>query len=90
MNVIEVSRVDGRYRKILMSLGKQRKPLSIVVDPINGFIFWNENSSTKTIRRALLTGEDKFTIFNKTESTITDISLDYEVLFLNIIQSLYL
>jgi len=63
----------------LISTGKDRKPLLIVVDPINGYMFWSENGDTKQIRKALLSGAQKETLVNRTESTITDISLDYEV-----------
>lgn len=55
------------------------KPISIVVDPIHGVMFWNEIGDVKRIRRATLSGSNRAVVVNKTESTINDITLDYEV-----------
>lgn len=49
------------------------------MDPIHGLLFWSENGDTKRIRRASLSGTNRITIVNKTEASINDITLDYEV-----------
>lgn len=78
LHVIEVSRLNGSYRKVLMHTGDD-KPISVAVDPVHGLMFWSEIGETKRIRRATLTGSERQIVINKTEATINDITLDYEV-----------
>lgn len=70
--------MNGSYRKIIINTVSE-KPTSIAVDPIHGLLFWSENGDTKRIRRASLSGTNRMTIVNKTEASINDITLDYEV-----------
>lgn len=76
--MIEVSRLNGSYRKVLIYTGND-KPISVAVDPIHGVVFWSENGDIKRIRRATLSGSDKKILIDKIETTINDITLDYEV-----------
>lgn len=76
--MIEVSRLNGSYRKVLVYTGSD-KPISVAVDPVHGVIFWSENGDVKRIRRATLSGSDKKILIDKIEATINDITLDYEV-----------
>ncbi len=76
--MIEVSRLNGSHRKVLITTGTY-KPISVAVDPIAGLMFWSENGDTKRIRAAALSGNQKKILVNKVDSQISDISLDYEV-----------
>ena len=78
LHVIEVSRLNGTHRKVLVYTGTD-KPIFIAVDPIHGLMFWNEGGDVKRIRKAALSGTNKQTVVNETLSNINDITLDYDV-----------
>lgn len=88
LHVIEVSRLNGNHRKVLITTGSD-KPISVVVDPIRGMLFWSENGDIKRIRRATLSGSEKMTVMNKIETLINDISLDYEVCYYFIVKNFH-
>ncbi len=46
---IEVSRLDGQYRKVLMAT-RTETPTSIAVDPVSRYIFWSDQGQKPNIQ----------------------------------------
>nr|XP_002731178.1 PREDICTED: low-density lipoprotein receptor-related protein 5-like [Saccoglossus kowalevskii] len=61
-NHIAVSRLDGSYRKILITNLDQ--PRSIVVDPINRYMYWGDYGTSAKIERAGLDGTNRITFIS--------------------------
>ncbi|XP_019626211.1 PREDICTED: uncharacterized protein LOC109471363 [Branchiostoma belcheri] len=62
-NRIVVSRLDGSFRRSLITTGLV-KPRAIVVDPTAGWIYWIEWGTRPTINRARLDGSQRSVIVN--------------------------
>lgn len=72
---IEVSRLDGTFRRVLFHDSK-KIPHSLAVDPISGFLFWSDFLSNGKIERSLLDGEKSHTIAENVGHA-TSLTLDY-------------
>ena len=58
-DTIEVSRLDGGSRKILLREGLQ-EPRAIVVDPHHGYLYWTDWGTTPHIGKMGLDGSNVF------------------------------
>ena len=56
-DTIEVSNLDGQFRKVLINNGLQ-EPRAIIVDPSNGWMFWSDWGDKPHIGRANMDGSD--------------------------------
>lgn len=72
-NVIEVSRLNGSHRYVVVAHGVE-KPTGLCVDPIAGYLIW---ASASRIERTRLDGSNRTVLMNQS-LTITDIALDYD------------
>lgn len=72
-NVIEVSRLNGSSRYVVVSQDVE-KPTGVCVDPEAGYLFW---SGAGRIERTRLDGTNRTTLVNQSV-TITDIALDMD------------
>ncbi|KAK6630731.1 hypothetical protein RUM44_002900 [Polyplax serrata] len=80
LNVIEVSRLNGSNRYVIVSDGIS-KPGGIAVDPVVGKLFWAVNGKEPRIECSALDGSNRMVLVNDTSgsiNTINDITLDYE------------
>ncbi|XP_078695204.1 low-density lipoprotein receptor-related protein 2-like [Branchiostoma floridae x Branchiostoma belcheri] len=57
---IQVSRLDGSFRKVIVSGLDQ--PLGVAVHPREGFLFWTETGTTPRVARATLAGTETRTL----------------------------
>lgn len=69
-NIIEVARLDGSSRYVVLSYVS--KPKSLAVDPIAGFLFF---AGDKKIERTGLDGSQQFTLANQS-AQVTNLVLD--------------
>ena len=80
-NIIEVSRIDGSYRKVLISAGLNH-PSSIEISPEEGFLFFVDSSTTmnKTrLERSYLNGEERKILTEVPgASSISSLTVDQE------------
>ena len=63
---IEISRLDGSSRRVLISSGFD-DPRAIAVDPIRGWIYWSDWGSKARIERAWGDGNHKEAIITTVE-----------------------
>jgi hypothetical protein len=78
LNVIEVSRLDGRFRYVVISGGVD-SPHSLALDPPKGLLFWSDSGKKFAINRANLDGSGRFTILGDSLGNVHDIALDTDV-----------
>ncbi|XP_059475497.1 low-density lipoprotein receptor-related protein 1 isoform X2 [Neocloeon triangulifer] len=76
-SVIEVARLDGSYRYVVIN-GDMQRPLSIAVDPVAGMLFWVDGGRNPRIESAKLDGSNRRIIVNESISHINDLAIDYE------------
>ena len=62
-DTIEVSKLDGKYRKILLHEGLQ-EPRAIALDPSQGFLYWTDWGDKPHIGKAGMDGSDSRVIVN--------------------------
>lgn len=74
--IIEVSKLDGSCRKIILS--DLDNPWSIAVFPKFGYMFWTEWGNHRSIQRALLDGSNKKIIVSTDLSYPNGLSVDYD------------
>lgn len=78
VHVIEMSRLDGSFRYVVVTGGLD-KPTSVVVDPVQGFLFWSDAGKQPRIERAGLDGSSRKVLVNTGITAINDITLDFDV-----------
>ncbi|NXD02557.1 LRP1B protein, partial [Certhia brachydactyla] len=76
-NLIEVSRLNGSFRYVVISQGLDQ-PRSIAVHPEKGYLFWTEWGQTPCIGRAHLDGSEKIVLVSLGIAWPNGISIDYE------------
>lgn len=54
------------------------KPMSIVVDPVAGYLFWTDRGRTPKIERARLDGTDRRVLVNESIFFMTGLTLDLD------------
>lgn len=72
---IEVSRLDGSYRRIVFH-DRNRHPFSLAVDPIVAYLFWSDWSGNGKIERSFLDGAKRRTIVESSGQAIS-LTIDY-------------
>jgi low density lipoprotein receptor-related protein 5/6 len=77
-SVIEMARLDGSHRYVVIT-GDMQKPLTIVVDPVAGMLFWVDGGRNPRIETARLDGSNRRVLVNESISHVNDLALDYEV-----------
>ncbi|GFR86359.1 low-density lipoprotein receptor-related protein 6 [Elysia marginata] len=79
-NRIEVSTLDGEFRKVLYWEGLDR-PGRIALDPENGYMYWTDYGEMPKIEKAGMDGteETRSVIISKDISWPTGLALDYEM-----------
>lgn len=77
-NVIEVARLTGQYRYVLISGGVDQ-PSALAVDPESGYLFWSESGKIPLIARAGLDGKKQTILAQEIIMPIKDITLDRKV-----------
>lgn len=76
-NRIEVSRLDGSMRSLLIWQGLDR-PRDIVVDPIGGFMYWTDWGQTPKIERAGMDGSQRSVIVSSNLTWPNGLAIDHE------------
>ncbi|CAG5126006.1 unnamed protein product, partial [Candidula unifasciata] len=74
---IEVMRLDGAYRKVLLR-ESQGQPRAVAVNPIKRYLYWADMGQTAKIERSLLDGSNRTVIVNTSISLPRDITVDIE------------
>lgn len=74
---IEVARLDGSCRKLLLHEGLD-DPRALILYPKKGFMFWADWAPTPRIDRALMNGADRKTIINSDIGFPTGLAIDFE------------
>ncbi|XP_052130857.1 prolow-density lipoprotein receptor-related protein 1 isoform X2 [Frankliniella occidentalis] len=77
VHVIEMSRLDGSFRYVVVTGGLD-KPTSVVVDPVQGLLFWSDAGKQPRIERAGLDGSNRKVLVNSGVTAINDITLDFQ------------
>ena len=77
--IIEVSRIDGSYRKVLISAGLNH-PSSIEISPEEGFLFYVDSNKNKTrVERSYLDGQERKILTEVAgAASISSLTLDQE------------
>ena len=71
-----VSKSDGRYAKVLVDT-RIKEPLSIVVDPELGFMFWADAGSSPKIETAWMDGSNRKVHVSERLGRPTGLSIDF-------------
>ncbi|KAI8496523.1 Low-density lipoprotein receptor- protein 2 [Branchiostoma belcheri] len=75
-NKIEVSMLDGRYRKTLIS-NNLDKPAAIAVNPEKGVMYWTDWGAVPKIEQAWLNGEQRQVVVGTQLGWPTGLTIDY-------------
>ncbi|XP_027721928.1 low-density lipoprotein receptor-related protein 2 isoform X3 [Vombatus ursinus] len=75
-NRIEVAKLDGRYRKWLVST-QLDQPAAVVVNPKLGFMYWTDWGRQPKIERAWMDGQQRQTLVSNDLGWPTGLSIDY-------------
>ncbi|XP_003371813.1 putative Low-density lipoprotein receptor domain class A [Trichinella spiralis] len=76
-DTIEVSRLDGQYRKVLLKGKPLKQPRAIVVDPLAGYLFWSDWGLHAHIGRMDLDGSNVMLIVTDSLKWPNALTLDY-------------
>ncbi|XP_059178824.1 low-density lipoprotein receptor-related protein 2-like isoform X2 [Physella acuta] len=74
---IEVMRLDGTFRKVLVR-ESQGQPRSLAVNPIKRYLYWADMGQTAKIERSLLDGTNRTAIVKTGISLPRDVTIDIE------------
>lgn len=75
-NTINIADMSGKMRKTLIHTGND-KPRAIVVNPLEGWVFWTDYGETAKIERAGMDGSHRQTIVSSDVKWPTDLALDF-------------
>ncbi|RUS81822.1 hypothetical protein EGW08_010414, partial [Elysia chlorotica] len=73
---LEVMRLDGTYRKVLLR-ESQSQPSAVAVNPLKRYLYWADVGQTAKIVRSLLDGSNRSTIVKSGISLPRDLTIDY-------------
>ncbi|XP_046386652.1 prolow-density lipoprotein receptor-related protein 1 isoform X2 [Ischnura elegans] len=76
-DTIEVSKLDGRYRKVLINTGLQ-EPRAITLDPYHGYMYWTDWGAKPCIEKAGMDGTDRKIIVNDSLGWPNALTIAYE------------
>ncbi len=74
-DTIEVSKLDGRFRKILLHEGLQ-EPRAIALDPSQGYLYWTDWGDKAHIGKVGLDGSQPRVIVNTSLGNVTKYSFN--------------
>lgn len=74
-STIEVSRLDGKYRRVLVRKNLE-EPRAIVVNPLEGILFWSDWGERPYIGRASMDGSDQRIILEESLGWPNALSID--------------
>ncbi|CAG5958591.1 unnamed protein product [Menidia menidia] len=74
--VLQVTRLNGTSRKILISENLD-EPRAIVLDPVNGLMYWTDWGENPKIERANLDGTDRVVLLNSSLGWPNGLAVDY-------------
>lgn len=77
LDTIEVSKLDGRFRKVLINKGLQ-DPRAIALDPAHGYMYWTDWGENAHIGKAQMDGTGQKVIINKNISWPNALTISYE------------
>lgn len=77
LDTIEVSKLDGRYRHVLISSGLQ-EPRAITLDPHQGYMYWTDWGDRPHIGKAGMDGSNPTIIVNDSLGWPNALTLSYE------------
>lgn len=75
--MIEVARLDGSCRKVLIKDGLT-DPRSMIVYPKKGFLFWSDWGQPARIERSYMDGSDRKVIIDNNLGFPTGLAIDFE------------
>ncbi|KAG8233630.1 hypothetical protein J437_LFUL001041, partial [Ladona fulva] len=76
-DTIEVSKLDGHYRKVLINTGLQ-EPRAITLDPHNGYMYWTDWGDRPYIGKAGMDGTNRKVIVNDSLGWPNALTIAYE------------
>lgn len=77
LKVIEVARLDGSCRKVLIN-SSLSDPRSLIVYPKRGLIFWTDWGNPPRIERSLMDGSEKKIIVSENLGYPTGLAIDFQ------------
>nr|CAD7434757.1 unnamed protein product [Timema monikensis] len=77
LDTIEVSKLDGRFRKVLIKTGLE-EPRAITLDPRQGYMYWSDWGDKPYIGKAGLDGSDQRMIVNDSLGWPNALTISYE------------
>nr|CAD7262752.1 unnamed protein product [Timema shepardi] len=77
LDTIEVSKLDGRYRKVLIKTGLE-EPRAITLDPRQGYMYWTDWGDKPYIGKAGLDGSGQRMIVNDSLGWPNALTISYE------------
>lgn len=80
-----MARLNGSNRYVVVTGGVE-KPMTIVLDPVAGHLFWVDWGREPRIESARLDGSDRRILVNESVSHVNDLALDYEVTYVQLFQ----
>ncbi|RWS16456.1 hypothetical protein B4U79_10678 [Dinothrombium tinctorium] len=75
-DTIEVSKLDGRFRKVLICDGL-REPRAIVLDPFEGYMYWTDWGDNPYIGKAAMDGSNFTILINESLGWPNALTIDY-------------
>ncbi|XP_028410904.1 uncharacterized protein LOC114533564 isoform X4 [Dendronephthya gigantea] len=75
-NTVETSKLDGSFRKTLVKSNLD-EPRDIIVDPIDGYMYWTDWGSFSRIERAYMNGENRMDLVNRTLHWPNGLTIDH-------------
>ncbi|KAF4524352.1 hypothetical protein B566_EDAN007528 [Ephemera danica] len=76
-SVIEMARLNGSHRYVVVTGGVE-KPMTIVLDPVAGMLFWVDWGREPRIESARLDGSNRRILVNESVTRVNDLALDYD------------
>ena len=73
---IEVSRADGRFRKVIISSNLDR-PRAIALDPKHGYMYWTDWGISARIERAYMSGAGRAAIVSSSLQWPNGVAIDF-------------
>nr|XP_022909737.1 low-density lipoprotein receptor-related protein 1 isoform X1 [Onthophagus taurus] len=77
LDTIEVSTMDGKFRKILVSVGLE-EPRAIALNPLKGFMYWSDWGDNVHIGKADMDGSNATILIEKNLGWPNALTIDYE------------
>lgn len=77
LDVIEVSKLDGKFRKVLINKGLQ-EPRAIALDPAHGYMYWTDWGENAHIGKAQMDGTDQKVIISKNVIWPNALTISYD------------